>query len=49
MRSNKVSGILWLVAACLMIVGPVLFDGNKSIIAIGTMFLIFGLVSLRKK
>jgi hypothetical protein len=31
-----------------MIVGPTLLDGNKSMIAIGSLFLILGIVDLRK-
>ena len=48
MQSNKVKGILWLVAAFLMIIGPVLTDGNKGPIGVGLMFLVFGLVALSR-
>jgi len=49
LQSKKVAGFLWLLAGLLMIVPPILFDGDKSIIAIGVMFLIFGIVSLGRK
>ena len=49
LRSKKVAGFLWLLAGLLMIVPPILFDGNKSFIAIGTMFLIFGIVFLGRE
>ena len=48
MQSYKVRGTLWLVAALLMIVGPVLTDGNKGTIGVGLMFLVFGLVALSR-
>jgi|GEM_PF-4228325 len=48
MQSNKVRGVLWLVAALLMIIGPVLSDGNKGMIGVGLMFLVFGLVALSR-
>ena len=46
LRSKKVAGFLWLLAGLLMIVPPILSDGHKSSLAIGAMFLIFGIVSL---
>lgn len=46
LKSKKVTGFLWILAALLMGVPPMLSDGNKSLIAIGAMFLIFGIVSL---
>ncbi len=49
MQSNKVRGTLWLVAALPMILGPALFAGNNAISAVGLCFLIFGIVTLRKK
>jgi hypothetical protein len=49
MQSNKVRGTLWIIAAFPMIAGPALFAGNTSISAIGLMFLIFGIVALRRK
>lgn len=49
MQSNKVRGALWIIAAFPMIAGPALFAGNTSISAIGLMFLIFGIVALRRK
>lgn len=47
-QSNKVRGALWLVAAFLMIIGPVLTDGNKGAMGVGLMFLVFGLVTLSR-
>ena len=47
-QSSKVRGILWLIAAFLMIIGPVLTDGNKGPIGVGFMFLVFGLVALSR-
>jgi hypothetical protein len=49
MRSSRVRGTLWLVAALPMLVGPALLDGSKSAVGIGIMFLIFGLVTLRTR
>ncbi len=49
MRSNRVRGALWLLAALPMIVVPAFTDGNKGICVIGLMFLIFGIVALRQK
>ena len=48
MQSKKVRGTLWLVAALPILLGLTLFDGNKSVIAVGMMFLIFGIVTLRQ-
>ena len=48
MQSYKVKGALWLVAALLMIIGPVLTGGNKGSIGVGMMFLVFGLVALSR-
>ena len=49
LRSKKVAGFLWLLAGSLMLIPPVFFDGNKTTIGIGAMFLIFGIVSLGRK
>ena len=49
LQSKKVASFLWLLAGLLMIVPPIMFDGDESIIAIGVMFLIFGIVSLWRK
>jgi len=49
MRSHKVRGRLWLLAGFPMIVGPTVFNGNQSIIVIGMLFLILGIVELRRK
>ncbi len=46
LKSKKVTGILWLVAGLLMLVPPVFLDGNRTLVGVGAMFLIFGLVSL---
>ena len=46
LQSKKVAGFLWLLAGLLMIIPPVFRDGNKTYIAIGAMFLIFGIVFL---
>ncbi len=46
LQSKKVAGFLWLLAGLLMIIPPILFSGNKTYIAIGAMFLIFGIVIL---
>jgi hypothetical protein len=46
--SARARGALWLVAALLMFLGPVVFDGNGSAVAIGIVFLILGVTSLRK-
>jgi hypothetical protein len=49
LQSRKVTGFLWILAALLMGVPPILSGGNRSLIAIGAMFLIFGIVSLRRE
>ena len=46
LQSKKVAGYLWLLAGLLMIIPPIFLDGNKTYIAIGAMFLIFGIVFL---
>jgi hypothetical protein len=38
MQFQKVAGFLWLLAGLLMIVPPILSEGDKSLIAIGEMF-----------
>lgn len=48
LQSNKVRGTLWLVAALPMLLGPAVFGGNNAVVGVGVMFLIFGLVTLRK-
>ncbi len=47
-KSGTVTGLLWILAALLMGVPPMFSDGNRSLIAIGAMFLIFGIVALRR-
>jgi hypothetical protein len=46
MRSPKVRGVLWIVAATPMLIGPTIFDGNPAVVGIGILFLVFGLVTL---
>ncbi len=46
LKSKKVTGILWLIAGLLMMVPPIFLDGNRTLVGVGAMFLIFGLVSL---
>ena len=49
MKSNRVRGILWLVAATPMLIGPAVFGGSPAVAGIGLMFLIFGQVTLRRQ
>ena len=46
LQSKKIAGFLWLLAGLLMLIPPVFLDGNKTLIGIGAMFLIIGIVSL---
>lgn len=46
LRSKWVTGFVWLLAGTIMIVPPILNDGDKTFIAIGVMFLTFGVASL---
>lgn len=46
LQSKKASGVLWILAGLLMIIPPVFLDGNRTLIGIGAMFLIFGIVFL---
>jgi len=46
LKSKKVAGVLWLIAGLLMMVPPIFLDGNRTLVGVGAMFLIFGLVSL---
>jgi len=48
LRSKKASGVLWILAGLLMIIPPVFFDGNRTLIGIGAMFLILGIVYLAR-
>lgn len=48
MESKKVRGTLWMIAALPMILVPAFTDGNKGIVGVGLMFLIFGIVALRQ-
>ena len=49
LRSKKAAGILWLLAGSLMIIPPVFLDGNRTLVGIGVMFLIFGIVTLGRE
>lgn len=46
LQSKKIAGFLWLFAGLLMLIPPIFLDGNKTLIGIGAMFLIIGIVSL---
>ena len=46
LQSKKIAGFLWLLAGLLMLIPPIFLDGNKTLIGIGAMFLIIGIVSL---
>lgn len=46
LKSGKRAGLLWLLAGLLMMVPPILLDGNRTLVGVGAMFLILGLVSL---
>lgn len=48
LQSKRAQGFVWLVAALPMIAVPILNDGNKSVVAIGLMFLVLGMVALRR-
>ena len=48
LQSKKTAGYLWLIAGLLMMVPPMFFDGNRTTIGIGAMFLIFGIVFLAR-
>jgi hypothetical protein len=48
LKSKKVVGILWLLAGLLMLIPPVFLDGNRTYFGIGIMFLILGVVFLRR-
>jgi len=48
-RSRRAPGIGWLVAAVPMIAVPALAGGNRLLLAIGLMFLVFGIVALSRK
>lgn len=49
LQSRKVRGVLWLVAALPMLFGPAIFGGNRTLVGVGVMFLVFGLVTLSKE
>jgi len=46
LKSRKLAGFLWLLAGLLMMIPPLLLDGNRTLVGVGAMFLIFGVVSL---
>lgn len=46
LKSKKLAGVLWLLAGLLMMVPPILLDGNRTLVGVGVMFFIFGIVSL---
>jgi len=46
LKSKKLAGFLWLLAGLLMMIPPLLLDGNRTLVGVGAMFLIFGVVSL---
>lgn len=48
-QSRRARGVGWLVAAVLLIVGPGLAGGNRLLLAIGLMFLVFGIVTLTRR
>ena len=48
-RSRRARGVGWLVAAVLMLAVPALAGGNRLLLAIGLMFLVFGIVEFSRK
>jgi hypothetical protein len=48
-QSRRARGIGWIVAAVPMIAVPALAGGNRLLLAIGLMFLVFGIVALSRK
>lgn len=48
-KSRRARGVGWLVAAVPMIVVPAVAGGNRLPLAIGLMFLVFGIVALSRK
>ena len=48
-QSRRARGVGWLVAAVPMIAVPALGGGNRLLLAIGLMFLVFGIVAFRGK
>ena len=48
-QSRRARGVGWLVAAVPMIAVPALAGGNRLLLAIGLMFLVFGIVALSRK
>ena len=47
-QSRRARGIGWIVAAVPMIAVPALAGGNRLPLAIGLMFLVFGIVALSR-
>ena len=48
-QSRRARGVGWLVAAVPLIAVPALAGGNRLPLAVGLMFLVFGIVSLGRK
>jgi hypothetical protein len=48
LQSKTVRGTLWIVAALPMLLAPILFAGNPAIVAIGVLFLVIGLATLKR-
>ena len=48
LQSKKVVGFLWLLAGVLMMLPSILSDGKGTLIGVGVMFLIFGIVTLSR-
>ena len=48
-QSRRARGVGWLVAAVPMIAVPAFAGGNRLLLAIGLMFMVFGIVEFRRK
>lgn len=48
-HSRRARGVGWLVAAVPMIAVPALAGGNRLLLAVGLMFLVFGIVTFSRK
>jgi hypothetical protein len=48
-QSRRARGVGWLVAAVPMIAVPALAGGNRLLLAVGLMFLVFGIVEFGRK
>jgi len=49
LQSRRARGVGWLVAAVPMLAVPALAGGNRLLLAIGLMFLVFGIVAFSRK